>query len=553
MKTRFISRHHPRALHHPTARRPLGQNGSALVASLVALTVLALIAAATFQTVTSRFRSNYQTASWHDALTSAESGVQYTIARLRAPLTALPANANSDAPFKIANLLTDPLKVPGTLQYDLANLPTSGTPTSTNGTVLFGTYTDPTTNTPTTFPRIQLPTLTIPHVGEGSSQFNTVVIVDAVPGAGGTGTWYRIQSTGTVPLAGSGNVGIQKYDNLLRKLQFRVDSQGNALTKPQAMRRVEVLAKPVTIGSAALFGQTGIDLNNLNVAIDSYDSRSTLTSTNGQYDATKATKAANIVTDDNTTSKGTTGVINLSNSGAYVYGNIATNNTPVTGNTSNVSGTITTDFYQSLPSPPDPNKVTAAWSNFDPAATSMTPGTATSPAYYRISDPKNGSGDLSMSGNTPLAITAPDANTQYYVSIWIPGDFTTTGNAGISIPTNVHVTFYVDGAVKIAGNGIMNTSQIPGNVTFYGNHDPSVSQTMTIDGNGQFAAMLYAPNATVEAKGGGSTGNMYGAIYANTIKFTGGTALHYDQADGDAGAVIDYRPASWLEDNTLTR
>ena len=76
---------------------------------------------------------------------------------------------------------------------------------------------------------------------------------------------------------------------------------------------------------------------------------------------------------------------------------------------------------------------------------------------------------------------------------------------------------------------------------------------MTVDGNGQFSGVIYAPNASVSAKGGGSSGDMYGAIYANTIFFNGQTSLHYDQALADAGAVIDYRIASWYEDNTLTR
>ena len=222
-------------------------------------------------------------------------------------------------------------------------------------------------------PRIQLPALTIPHTGQGSSLFSAVATVDAVPGTSGVNTWYRIQSVGTVPLSGNSSVGMQKYDNFLRKLQFHYDSSGNALSTPQAVRTIEILARPTTTGSAALFGQTGINLNNQNVVIDSYDSRSTATSTNGVYDASKRTQAANVVTDDDPVN-GTPGVINLSPTGAYVYGNISTNNTPVSGSTGHVSGTVTEDFYQTLPNPPNPATVSSSWTSTN-GSSALTTGT----------------------------------------------------------------------------------------------------------------------------------------------------------------------------------
>ena len=515
-----------------TAPKLRREKGSALAVAMVTLAILAMLAAVTFQTVTSRFRSNYHTASWHDALTSAENGIQYTLVRLRSPLTP-------------NGVLTSPLAVPGSLQSDLAVLSAGGT--SVNGTVLTGN------NGGTPYPRIQLPTLTIPHVGEGSSQFSAVVTIDGVPSANltnsGANNWYRIRSVGTVPLSGSANVGIQKYDNFLRKLQFRVDSSGNALSKSQAVRTVEVIAKPVTIGSAALFGVTGVDLNNQNVVINSYDSRSPLYSTNGIYDAAKATANGNVVTDDGLTSGGSIGVINLSPSGAHVYGNIATNNTAVVGNSSNVTGNITQDFYQYLPPAPDPSAVSSSWTNFSAFWSIMSTGTAASPARYKIS---NNGGDLKLTGSASLSINPPSTG-EGYVEIWIPRDLTISGNGGIIIPAHVHVIFYIDGNVQIAGNGIVNTALIPGNVVLYGNHDSTVVQSMTVNGNGQFAGMIYAPSASASVRGGGSSGAMYGSIFANSIFFNGVTNLHYDSAQGDVGAVIDYRIASWYEDNSLTR
>ena len=508
-----------------------GESGSTLLAAVATVAILALIAATTFLSITTRFRANYHTAGWHDALTSAESGVQYALARLRSPLST-------------SGVLTDPLKVPGSLQSDLASLSPGGT--STNGTVLSGT------DGATTFPRLQLPTLTIPHIGEGSSQFTATVTIDAVPASyfttSGTNAWYRIRSVGKVPLSGRGEVGVQKYDGFLRKLQFKQDSAGAALARPQAVRTIEIIAKPVTIGSAALFGVTGIDLNNHNVTINSYDSRSALTSTGGIYDPAKATANGDIVTDDATTGSGTPGVINLSPTGAHVYGDVATNNTPVSGSAANVSGTITQDFYQYLPPPPDPAIVSTVWTSISSSVSSLTTGTQTAPTRYKM----NGFGDLTLSGNSGINVIAPTSG-EGYAEIWVPRDLTLTGNGGFNIPAHVHVTFYVDGAVKIAGNGVVNTSQMPSNVILYGNHDPNVLQNMTVDGNGQFAGMIYAPSATVSVKGGGSSGDMYGSIFANNINFVGATSLHYDSAQGDVSSVVDYRIGSWYEDTTLAR
>ncbi|EDY21785.1 hypothetical protein CfE428DRAFT_1031 [Chthoniobacter flavus Ellin428] len=551
------------SLSQPTARR---EDGSSLLAALCTLVVLALIAGSTFLTVSSRFRSNYQTASWHDALTSAEDGAQYALVRLRAPLTKVDpslqqggTSSTSWTALLFNQTLTNPLQVPGSLQSDLATL-TAANASSTNGTVTMYT------SGGNTYPRIQLPTLSIPHGGQnstGSTVFSANVTVDALPGTGGansSGTWYRIRSTGIVPLAGGAKVGSQKYDNLLRKLQFHVDSAGNTLTTPQASRTIEVIAKPVFIGDAALFSATGINLNNHNITIDSYNSTDPNASTGGipqpdgsvlygQYSATKATQQANVVSDDNPLGNGTPGVINLSPSGANIFGNVATNDTPVQGSTANVHGTVTTDFYEALPNPPDPNTMTGViWTPLVPSKSDITldstNGTAASPIRYEVSDTKSGDALGLQSSN--LIITGTG-----YIEIWIPGGLSISGNAGINIPAGAHVTFYVDKSVSIAGNGIVNTSTVPSNLTFYGDPNPKSTQQIDISGNGVFSGVVYAPNSSVSVKGGGSNGEFDGAIIGNTISFTGDTKLHYDTALGNQGAVLNYSIASWFEDNTL--
>lgn len=184
-------------------------------------------------------------------------------------------------------------------------------------------------------------------------------------------------------------------------------------------------------------------------------------------------------------------------------------------------------------------------------------GTQASPTRYKI----GGSGNLTLN-NQNLNITDANASTGggSYIEIWVPGGIDVEGSNQITVPAGTHVTFYVDGNVKIAGNGVLNSSEIGGNpnpsyipqdLVFYGNPDPTVSQSITVNGNGIFAGVIYAPNASVTAKGSGNNGDIYGAIIAHDIFFNGTTSLHYDTALGNKGAVLDYTIASWFEDNTL--
>ncbi len=50
--------------------------------------------------------------------------------------------------------------------------------------------------------------------------------------------------------------------------------------------------------------------------------------------------------------------------------------------------------------------------------------------------------------------------------------------------------------------------------------------TINIVGNGSSAAVVYAPNATVDFKGNAA---FYGSVIAATLKDVGNGAIHYDQ------------------------
>jgi len=61
-----------------------------------------------------------------------------------------------------------------------------------------------------------------------------------------------------------------------------------------------------------------------------------------------------------------------------------------------------------------------------------------------------------------------------------------------------------------------------------------IAQTFKISGNGSFSGVIYAPNADIEAKGGGNSGFIYGSLIGKSLKFTGNDCFYYDESLGNA-------------------
>lgn len=103
------------------------------------------------------------------------------------------------------------------------------------------------------------------------------------------------------------------------------------------------------------------------------------------------------------------------------------------------------------------------------------------------------------------------------------------GNARVTC--NGKVVLYIDEStdaaspdIRIGGDGIVNTSQIPANLIVYCLDDVV---SVTIGGNAAFYGGLYAPNADISL----NSGEVYGALVGKTVSLNGATAsLHYDEA-----------------------
>jgi type IV pilus assembly PilX-like protein len=108
----------------------------------------------------------------------------------------------------------------------------------------------------------------------------------------------------------------------------------------------------------------------------------------------------------------------------------------------------------------------------------------------------------------------------------------TTGNAQITIAPDPITHQYGPVILNVAGNNNSTPIDIEGNAINNPTYDPSMFQmlyagtgTIKIAGNGASAAVVYAPNATVDFKG---NGQFFGAVIANQIADVGNGSIHYD-------------------------
>jgi hypothetical protein len=475
----------------------LQEQGSILLWTVMVICILSIGAVEIMRAVSGRFQVALQTASWQEALLAAESGIDLAVVEMRKSLYPAPNHA-----WEGWN------NVPG------------------DGVVSHGLT-------------------TIPNAGLAGTPMTIEVNVDAPaqlidPSNGWQ--YYRIRTLGSMPLAGPPRVGFNKQDNRLRKLTLRVQrfidnlftSEGNT---PHASRRLEAIVAPLSSFSQAIMSVSTLNLNNQNIVVDSYDSRDPAKSTNGLYDATKRQENGDIATDGSLVEAGN----------AHIYGDVSTNSGTATGIT-NVTGAVRTDFYEEPIPIGEPN-----WPSIN-AAPSIVNGDATLTA-----SPVQGSASsryqlttISTSASQTLTIAGNPDGSPSYIEIYVTGDISVAGNSQIVLGAGVNAKIYFRGNVDIAGKGMVNPSNQPESLLFYGvqplNTASGVTPHVNLGGNGQISAAVYAPDYDVTVDGGGNTGHVFGSIIGKTVVMTGVTNLHYDAALASTGIINNYQIVSWVED-----
>ena len=493
--------------------RPNSSNrGSVLIWTVLVITILSLAAAELLHVVSSKYTNSLHTATWQESLLGAESGVDLAVRELRKSLR------SPTAAWSQSEGWSTPTPAP------------SASPGQSAAPVFERHGKSEQTN-----------------VGlAGTSMFVDIEVDAPLQLKDPQNGWqyYRIRSTGTMPLTGPARANDNRQDTRLRRLSLRADRfTGAALDSKDARvsRRIEAIVRPVSAFDQAVMSVGALDLTDASIVIDSYDSRDATKSTSGQYDLAKRQQNGHIATNGQ--------LINAGN--AHVYGDVSTNSGTVTG-IANITGVQHTDFYLPVDTVPAPD-----WKEiYTPHTRPYVLGTdilrsaqstASGAGRYVLSS-------ITLAGTETLNLMPPDgtpAGTTTYIEIYVTGDISATGNSQIIVQPGVKAIIHFAGNVKVSGNGLVNKTNQPGNLMMYGitPADPTTStKTVELGGNGQLTAAVYAPDYFVHINNGTTRGTANGSFVGKSFKMTGGADLHYDEALSAGGRIANYKIVSWFED-----
>ena len=463
----------------PTRRRQ--EAGSALVYVLLTVGVLSVVAASLLLTNVSRYQTTFQSASWQESIVGAEAGVDLAMNELRKRVVTGPS-ASFRSPWVTIN-------------------PQTGKTYANYGRA---------------FASGDQPYALTSHGGEGNTATQVRVYVD-VPGCDQGGNFaqpnddsfisqvdnsslrdpdgvdrsrwlFRIKSLGITGVSGPSRPNLNKYDNRLRHFSFFNDWRtGRAVLSPQTARLVEAVVRPQTGFRNALMADSTIDLSNVDVLINSYDS------SKGPYSATNNGNQGNLATNGQ--------LINANH--AVVNGNALTNNGTVS-DAQNVTGQQSSNFYQELP-PITPASLNSSWNDVSDG------GTATTSRVYVASADPNKPALVRLDGiNLPdraqtVSVVSPKptnlvANTPSYIKVYVQGDLTTVGSGHIDLDPNVNAIFYVTGNISLQGLGIINNSYLASHLVLNGIQPPAYRdgtfppRSLNIATTQDFEGVVYAPN-----------------------------------------------------------
>lgn len=336
------------------------------------------------------------------------------------------------------------------------------------------------------------------------------------------------------------------------EIYIRVDSSDSLSPTVTATGVVRIPGQPVLLkqlrvvsGKRRIWSNGIVVKNTLTfsgtASIDSYDSQigNWNSSTNRSDHATVATTSTAldpIVVGSNATIYGyvsTGGAEPIVGSGGRIYGSTTPAGTLVD------TTRIRHDFTANLP---DASAPTGSAISLGSITTNLT--------LPRVGDTPGANGrylytatQLSVAGSEVLAALGP-------VDLIVTGNISLTGTSSIAIggvgATNPSLNIYCPGSITIAGNGVVNSTNLPANFTIWGTTASPGTQTISAGGNGMYTGTIYAPNADVTLNGNAGTS---GAIIGRTATVAGNGQFHYDIRLGGVPATMDayYRPSSWCE------
>lgn len=307
------------------------------------------------------------------------------------------------------------------------------------------------------------------------------------------GTWNKTSRTFTVLPEGSPTI-----PDAVRVTARRISARGNAVPLVFApaigfnTSDIQAVAIAHITTKSYGYGIVGIDYIKMNgvTTTDSYDSRV------GPYDPNSPGSNGDIVSNGTITMVGQATVNGDANAGPGLLPDL----------TSNASITGTAD---SLPEKLEFPKVDAS-----PYAVNNNNSVLPTDVYSATSK------DFMLKN----AYTLPGGSTDYVRYYF--NDFDLGAKANLTVSGKVEI--YVTGEFKIAG-GVTTLNNNPGNFRVFVQGPGAVS----ISGNSDLYADLYAPEAPVTFNGLGNPANplgLFGAMVGKSLTVNGNSDLHYDEA-----------------------
>ncbi|MDO8543733.1 MAG: hypothetical protein Q7S40_25100 [Opitutaceae bacterium] len=307
--------------------------------------------------------------------------------------------------------------------------------------------------------------------------------------------------------------------------------------QPPMMKQIRVVAGKRQLWSNGLVVKNTLTFSGT-TSIDSYDSNlgPFNSSTNRSDQATVATTSTAldpIVVGSNASIYGyvATGAAEPEvGSGGTIYGSTTPSGTLVD------TSRIRHDFTANLPD------VTA------PTGTAISLGAiSTSISLPRVGDPVGANGRYLYSASSLSAAGTEVVTVTDDVDLIVTGSISMTGNSSLVISgISPSLNIYCPGNITLSGNGVVNSTNVPSNMTIWGTAPSSGSQTITVGGNGSYTGTIYAPNADATLNGNGGTS---GAVIAKSAVISGNGEFHYDIRLGGLPTSLDphFRPSTWCE------
>jgi Tfp pilus assembly protein PilX len=300
----------------------------------------------------------------------------------------------------------------------------------------------------------------------------------------------------------------------------------------QRVIQVETTNQPMF--PSAMSVVTLIDLKGNNLNVDSYDSSDPKHSTNGIYDPATRLAGGDVAT--------VGGLIDVQN--ANIYGRLLTgpNGSYAIGAGGQVgdlnwTSGVEPGWYQ--------NDFNMAIRDVSPPfTTGVGPGAGTGTNTYILT-----SGDYYV--NSDFVI---NNNETLYVAgnarLYVTGNFTMKAQNGsfVTIAPGASLKLYVGtpgGSPVTAQLAQVNPGGTASSFQMYGL--PSLT-TINWSGNGSYMGTVYAPEASLNAGGGGSSlYDFQGSIVVNTVNLNGHFSFHYDENLKRNGPPVGFVVTTWRE------